>query len=204
MQQRLSPDIISEIQRLKTEGLSHRELALKYHVAKSTISLHVRDVFRHPAQRYHSYSSIIQATTERTRKARARGKYHYPRDYAKERARRHSGGHPHDNCPLCGAIKRKDSHLCINCFKRQRLERAQYLDGLKAERRRLKEAQIIAHLPPIHYNPCPKSPTGSHHWLIDSRNGGVCKYCETTKDFSPRQGTGDVQLALLPAEKQEA
>ena len=186
MAERLTPAIITEIQRLKTEGLSLRELALKYRVSKSTISLHVRNIFRHPAQKYHSYSSIIHAATERTRRGRAAGKYHYLRDYHRERTRRHSGSHPHDKCPLCETIKRKDSRLCLNCSKKQRLEQAQHLDGLKAERRHQRMAQVIARLPAIHYDRCPESPTGSHHWLIDSRNNGICNYCKKTQGFTPR------------------
>jgi len=38
-----------------------------------------------------------------------------------------------------------------------------------------------------HRCPSPKSPTGSHWWLIDSPRGetsdGVCRYCDATRVF---------------------
>lgn len=42
--------------------------------------------------------------------------------------------------------------------------------------------------PPIYYDPCNKSPTGAHHWILNSSDLGICKYCKREKQFGVAGG----------------
>jgi len=50
---------------------------------------------------------------------------------------------------------------------------------------------------------CPASPTGAHHWLIDAKGLGQCKYCGEKRQFagsavSDYRGAGDIEWKQNP------
>ena len=48
---------------------------------------------------------------------------------------------------------------------------------------------------------CPLSPTGGHHWLIEGRGWGKCKYCKKEREFA-RDVSGTYEYAWGVGETQ--
>jgi hypothetical protein len=83
-------------------------------------------------------------------------------------------------CSKCGKqIGENKTGLCINCYSLDIRKRHAEIHK-KEEIRHVNTVNMQASklFKNYHPNPCKKSPSGYHHWLINSQNVGTCFYCD--------------------------
>ena len=55
---------------------------------------------------------------------------------------------------------------------------------------------------PIVAQPCPVAPEGRHHWLLDSKSVGICKWCKEKRQFRKAlRGEGEQTLMIVYGER---
>ena len=186
---KLSPELIRLIRVAKSSGRSLTDISRQYHVARSTISIYCRDLYDDPQRKYETEAEFRHNLV------------------LKGKGKNHNKYHP---CIDCGAKIRNNRTRCYSCnIEYQRMNghidklislgtNTRFGEGHTPMNRRRTNAEIVKDLilnPPkpkrekpvmkqnVKIEICPKSPIQRHHWMIDSKNLGTCKYCMEIKQF---------------------
>lgn len=80
-------------------------------------------------------------------------------------------------CPDCNKPIQYSSIRCKPCSLKIRASK------LEKEKEAHKLELIQDRMPKQIFHVCIDSPTGTHHWLLDNLNNGICKYCNESKSF---------------------
>lgn len=86
----------------------------------------------------------------------------------------------------CGNKVRKEGDLCQLCYDKLALQAGEKRQQEKDKRTQTRNENTMERLKPHKVETCLKSPTQRHHWLIDSKNIGMCKYCGKKRNFKAK------------------
>jgi len=170
---------IAAMRQMKEEGFSLGDIALKLHVAKSTVSIYCRDIFDHPKRIYQTEQEIRDVVFKR-----GVGKNH----------------EAFHRC-ACGAKIRRQHKRCLSCrrkYEKESGELDKFIQGGIANRFKAgdgkkrgatsavkpsKPKEFRFKYPLKGAELCELSPTKSHYWIINAANVGTCKHCGKAKQF---------------------
>lgn len=195
----IANEIIKSIRIDKQNGSSLKTISSKYGIAKSTVSYYCRDLYTYRTRKYQ--------TEEEARNHTNSSKRHICRNCGSPCKK--EGG----LCLKCYKESTASSKTTIRCrhtITSAKKKEEQQLKTLKQSKRNSiqqikspkqlittsdKKPKPTKTRKQIEYHKrqdskarmlaqCDDSPTGSHHWNINSENIGTCRYCHTVKDMT--------------------
>lgn len=176
---RISAEKVAAMRQMKKEDFSLQDIAQKYHVAKSTVSIYCRDLFDHPKRIYQTEEEIRDVIFKR-----GIGKNHdaYHKCACGVKIRR-----DHQRCLTCRKKYEKESGTLDRFFQGGVAHRFKAGDGRKRGATRTvkpsKPKEFRFKHPIGEAEVCELSPSKSHYWIINAVNVGICKYCGKGKQF---------------------
>lgn len=193
---RIPDHTVKAIRSDKQDGLSLKEIAIKYSISKTTASYYCRDLFTHPSRIYQTTRDVILRRSHLKKRyicstcgkpTKSKNKmcavcYHAARRNNAKPLKQRNKFYPCRECKI-NLIKEKNG-MCRSCYLKLRTIRESVLNTPPNKPTPIKPKPNAKLMKLAH---CPKSPTSAHHWIINSVNIGTCKYCHLERDMTTNE-----------------